>query len=90
MGHRNRYLEGRDNGQMTPRGYPSFNSYVENLRFLYSGQMDRGTDIGTDRGMETLIWCGLGNLICSSKLIVESICLLTNKHSMWSLCLSNN
>jgi hypothetical protein len=32
MAHMNRYFEGSDNGQMTPRGYPAFNSYVKNLR----------------------------------------------------------
>jgi hypothetical protein len=26
MGHINRYLEGRNDRQMTPRGYPNFNS----------------------------------------------------------------
>jgi hypothetical protein len=34
MGCRNRYSEGRNNRQMTPRGYPNFNSYVKNLRVL--------------------------------------------------------
>jgi hypothetical protein len=31
---RNRYLEGRNDRQMTPRGYPNFNSYVKNLCVL--------------------------------------------------------
>ncbi len=31
MGHRNRYLEWRDDGQMNPRGCSNFNSYVKNL-----------------------------------------------------------
>ncbi len=34
MGHRNRYSEGRNNRQMTPHGYPNFNSYVKNLCVL--------------------------------------------------------
>jgi hypothetical protein len=34
MGRRNRYLEGRNNRQMTPRGYPNLNSYVKKLRVL--------------------------------------------------------
>ncbi len=42
-----------DDGQMTPRGYPNFNSYVKNLRFLVlptdgqrDGQMDRDINPG--------------------------------------------
>jgi hypothetical protein len=27
--HRNKYLEGFDNGQKTPRGHPDFHSYVK-------------------------------------------------------------
>jgi hypothetical protein len=47
IGRRNRYLEGRNDRQMTLRGYPNFNSYVKNLRvlvFITDGQMDRQTD----------------------------------------------
>jgi hypothetical protein len=40
MACRNRYLEGTDDGQMAPSGYPNFNSYMKNLLFFcYSGQM---------------------------------------------------
>jgi hypothetical protein len=28
---------GRDDGLMSPRGYATFNSYIKNLHFLYSG-----------------------------------------------------
>ena len=31
LAHRNRYLEGIEDGQMTSRGHPTFNSYVKNL-----------------------------------------------------------
>ncbi len=31
---RNRYSEGRNGRQMTPRGYPNFNFYVKNLLVL--------------------------------------------------------
>jgi hypothetical protein len=36
---RNRYLKGRNNGQMNPRGYANFNSYNKNLLFVFI--MDR-------------------------------------------------
>jgi hypothetical protein len=39
MACRNRYFEGMEHRQMTPRGYPYFNSYVKNLRFFVF-QMD--------------------------------------------------
>jgi hypothetical protein len=41
MGRRNRYSEGLNDRQMTPRGYPNFNSYKKNLRvfvFRMDGQ----------------------------------------------------
>jgi hypothetical protein len=41
---RDRYLEGMDNGQMTPCGNPNFNSYVTNLLFQTDGQTDGQTD----------------------------------------------
>ncbi len=41
LAHSYRYLEGTDIRQMTPRGYPTFNSYVENLRALHSKWTDR-------------------------------------------------
>jgi hypothetical protein len=34
MACRNRYLKWLEDGRMTPSGYPTFNSYIENLRFL--------------------------------------------------------
>ncbi len=34
LAHRNRYLEGTDDGQKTTRGHPNFNSYIKNLRVL--------------------------------------------------------
>jgi hypothetical protein len=43
MGCRNRYSEGTEDGQMTPRGYPNINSYVKKLRVLVF-QIDRQTD----------------------------------------------
>jgi hypothetical protein len=36
---------------MTPRGYPNFNSYMNNFVLLYSRQSEK------------LIQCGLGNLL---------------------------
>jgi hypothetical protein len=57
MGRRNRYSEGRDDGQMTPRGYPNFHSYIKNLLLF-----EFITDRRMDRRMEKLIRCGLGNL----------------------------
>jgi hypothetical protein len=34
--HRNRYSEGMDDGQKTPRGHPDFHSYLNIQRVLYS------------------------------------------------------
>jgi hypothetical protein len=51
MARRNRYLEGMEDGQMTPCGYPNFNSYIKNLGFLVfrtDGQRDGRTDRQTD------------------------------------------
>jgi hypothetical protein len=31
LAHRNRYSEGMDDGQKTPRGHPDFNSYMKIL-----------------------------------------------------------
>ncbi len=72
LAHRNRYSEGTEDAQKTSRGHPDFNSYVQNLRvfiFQSDGQMDERTNRQTDRQAEKLIWCGLGNLIGSSRLI---------------------
>jgi hypothetical protein len=44
---------------------PTFNIYV----FSYSRWTDERTNGQTDRQIEKLIWCGLGNLIGSSRLI---------------------
>ncbi len=47
MGRRNRYFEGMEDGQMTPPGYPNFNSYVQNLGFVVfqtNGPTDGLTD----------------------------------------------
>ncbi len=33
-----------DDGQITPRGYATFNSYIKNLRVLVLLQIDRQTD----------------------------------------------
>jgi hypothetical protein len=48
IGRRNRYTEGRNNRQMTPRGYRNFYSYVKNLRVLVF-RMDRQTDRQTEK-----------------------------------------
>jgi hypothetical protein len=51
LAHRNRYLEGMDDGQTTPRGHPDFNSYVKILRVLVfqtDGRMDGQTDGQTE------------------------------------------
>ena len=45
--HRNRYSEGINDGQKTPRGHPDFNFYVQNLCvFIFQtvGQTDGLTD----------------------------------------------
>ncbi len=38
-----------DDGQMTPHGHPTFNSYIKNLRFLVFWT-DRQTDREIDPG----------------------------------------
>ncbi len=53
---RKKYFEGMGNGQMTPRGYLNFNSYVKHLLFWYSGQIEGDINLG-----------GLGNLISFSR-----------------------
>jgi hypothetical protein len=56
--HRNRYLEGMDDGQKTPHGHPDFHSYVKILRvFIFQplqpdGITDRETNTLTLRGLE--------------------------------------
>ncbi len=48
--HRNRYSEGMDNGQKTPRGHPDVNSYEKILRvFIDNRRTNRQTDRQTDR-----------------------------------------
>jgi hypothetical protein len=43
--HRNRYSEGMDDGQKTPRGHPDFISYVKiQCDFIDNGQTNRQTD----------------------------------------------
>ncbi len=45
LAHTNRYLEGMEDGQKTPRGHPDFNSYVKILRvFIRNGQKNGQTD----------------------------------------------
>ncbi len=61
LAHRNRYSEGMDDGQKTPRGHPDFNSYVKIQRVFIDNRQ-------TDKWTEKLIRCGLGNLISSSRL----------------------
>jgi hypothetical protein len=50
--HRNRYSEGMDDGQMTPRGYSNFNSYIKNLHVLVL-RMDEQID-----GEINPVWAG--------------------------------
>jgi hypothetical protein len=41
MGRRNRYFKGTEDGQMTPHGYPNFNSCVKNLCvFIFDGEIN--------------------------------------------------
>ena len=54
LAHRNRYLEGIDDEQMPPRGFPTFNSYIKNLHFFLF-QTEGGTNKWTDRQTEKLI-----------------------------------
>jgi hypothetical protein len=56
--HRNRYSEGMDDGQKTPRGHPDLNSYVKILRvFITDRHTDRQTDRQTD-GEIYPVWAG--------------------------------
>jgi hypothetical protein len=71
LAHRNRYLEGMDDGQKTPHGHPDFNSYVKILCvFIDNRWMDGDINPGGLSALRSsrLIWCGLGNLIGSSRL----------------------
>jgi hypothetical protein len=61
--HRNRYLKGMGDGQMTPRGNPNLNSYIKNLYFLVfqtEGRTDGQTDRENNPG-------GLGNYVPPGK-----------------------
>jgi hypothetical protein len=65
MGRRNRYFKGMEDRQITPRGYPNFNSYIKNKRILVfqtDGWTDKRTNGQTGRQMETLIRGGFCNL----------------------------
>ncbi len=53
LAHRNRYSEGMDDGQKTPRGHPDFNSYMKILHVLVFM-----TDRQTDREIN-LVWASL-------------------------------
>ncbi len=54
----NRYSEGMDDGQKTPRGHPDFNSYVKILRdFIDNGRTNRQTSRQTD-GEINPMWAG--------------------------------
>jgi hypothetical protein len=56
--HRNRYLEGMDDGQKTLRGHLDFNSHMKIQRvFIDNGQKNRGTDELTD-GEINPVWAG--------------------------------
>ncbi len=60
MAHKNRYLEGMEDGQMTQHRYPKFYFYIKNLHFFIlrtDGQMDGQRDGRTEK----LIQVGLGN-----------------------------
>jgi hypothetical protein len=48
MARRNRYFKGMEDGQMSPRGYPTFNSYIQNLYVLVSCT-DRDINLGAFR-----------------------------------------
>jgi hypothetical protein len=65
LAHRNKYLEGMDDGQKTPRGHPDFNSYMKILLVLVfitdrqtDRQADRQTGRQTDRDIN-LVWASL-------------------------------
>jgi hypothetical protein len=70
--HRNRYLEGMDNGQKTPRGHPDFHSYMKIQRVflfqtsfwlkLFYSTLLALTHRQKDRRRLKLILVGLGNL----------------------------
>jgi hypothetical protein len=60
IGCMNRYLEGRNDRQITPCGYPNFNSYVKNLPVLVlwtDRRTDGWTDGRTDREINP-VWTG--------------------------------
>jgi hypothetical protein len=58
LAHTNTYSEGTNDGQMTPRGYPTFISNDKNLQFLV---------FQTDRQTETLIGVGWVTYLSRSK-----------------------
>ncbi len=70
--HRNRYLEGMDDGQKPPRGHPDFHSYVKIQRFfifqtsfwltLFYSTLLALTHRQKDGRRLKLILVGLGNL----------------------------
>jgi hypothetical protein len=72
--HKNRYSEGMDGGQRTPRGHPDFNSYVKILRVLVF-RTDGRTDGQTERQTEKLIRCGLPSLRSSRLMKYLLLCL---------------
>ncbi len=59
-----------DNGQMTPRGHPDFNSYIKNLRVLVFR-----TDGRTDRDINP-VWASL-TMVLQVKLTLKGSKLLT-------------
>jgi hypothetical protein len=80
MVRRNRCLEGTEDGQMTPRRYPNFYSYIKNLCFYGITDGKQMTPRGYPNfnsyienlhflvlQTEKLIRGGLGNLIGSSR-----------------------
>jgi hypothetical protein len=99
MAHRNRYLEGTDNGQMTPRGYPNFDSYIKKLRILVF-MTDREINPG---GARTLIahrleeflvvmgnsfWCYLSTSCAALSVLwlwqeIVFGCMVSTKNSYW-------
>jgi hypothetical protein len=61
LANRNKYSEGMDDGQKTPRGHPDFNSYMKILRvlvFITDGRMDRQMDGQKDRDINPM-WASL-------------------------------
>jgi hypothetical protein len=84
LAQRNRYSEGTDNAQKTPRGHPDFYSYVQNLH-VFIFQTDRRTDKQTNRLRKTLAARGLEELFFPVVLLCQFLVLAGNRFWFYTL-----